>query len=348
MMYLTLQEKRALYGLVTYPEMSLKSIAEQLEMNYWTLYKIREKMKERNLLREVVIPNYKALGYELLVAGYGSITKERMKMMEKLEKVIKKAKQLPRFSGIFYAFAETYRGFVLGAVKNYTEIVKNLLYVDRLVGIREILARERPKVIILPYEITEIPVLFDYSRLMAREFNMPMPPVKKVRTPEGKLSFDELRVLKKLVEKPEASIKQLSQWLGIGRQKISRIKDKLFSEGWCYRRIIPDVKMLGYEVIVFAHWESNPTRIENFEEKKIETLGIDLSRIIFLAYNLLEGFVIALFKNLKESRNIVSLFSTFMERENVLLSEPEILFLSLEEGVTLRDHEHAYVLSPLP
>ena len=347
-MYLTPQEKKALYGLVTYPEVPLKIIAEQLEMNYWTLYKIREKMKAKGLIRDVIIPNYKALGYELFVAGYGSITKERMKMMEKLEKVIKKAKQLPRFSGIFYAFAETYRGFVLGAVKNYTEIVKNLLYMDRLIGIREILARERPKIVILPYEITEIPVLFDYSRLLAREFRMPMPLIKKYKNPEGKLSREELMVLKKLVEKPEATIKQLAQWLDMGRQKISRIKDKLLSEGWCFHRVIPDIKMLGYEVIVFAHWESNPSKIENFEEKKIETLGIDLSRIIFLAYNLLEGIVIALFKNLKESRNIVSLFSTFMEKENVLLNEPEILFLSLEEGITLRNHEHAYVLSALP
>jgi len=346
-MKLTSQEKMVLYGLTRYPELSLRELSKVLGINYWSVYKIQDKFRRKRIIKEVVIPNYRALGFELLVAGYGSLTQNRLREIVRLEKMIKREGSISR-SGRFLAFAEAYRGFTLGVVKNYTEIVKNILYVDRMAGIRELMVRERPKMVLMPLEITKIPIFFDYSRLLAREFGIPYENGKRKREPEGSLTQDEIRVLAEFTKDPERRIKDIATELNMSRAKVAKIKEKLFGEGWCEKRIIPDMRALGYEVLVFAHWESNPEKIEIVErENAMGKVEVDLSSIVFLAYNPLEGIVMAIFKSLRESREIVSLFSTFAEREKVLIKEPEILFLSLEEGREIKSHEHHPILSSL-
>ncbi len=346
-MKLTAQEKMVLYGLTRYPELPLRELSDILGINYWSVYKIREKFRKRGIIREVVIPNYRALGFELLVAGYGGLTQDRIREIAKLERMIKREGSISR-SGMFLAFAEAYRGFTLGVVKNYTEIVKNILYVDRIAGIRELMVRERPKIVLMPLEITQIPIFFDYSRLLAREFGIPYEKRGVKDEPRGSLTRDEIRVMAELTKDPERRVKDIATELNMSRAKVARIKEKLFVEGWCEKRVIPDMRAFGYEVLVFAHWESNPEKIESMEkENAVRKLNVDISSIVFLAYNPLEGIVMAIFKSLRESREIVSLFSTFAEREKVLIKEPEILFLSLEEGTELKSHDHHSVVSSL-
>jgi len=342
---LTSLERKVLWGLTCHPEMSLKALSRELELNYWSIYKIREKFRREGLIKEVLIPNYRALGFELLVAGYGSITREKLQYISSLEKAIKNNCEICE-SGMFFAFTESYRGFTLGVMKNYTQLVKNLLYMDRITGLREIMRRETPKLILLPLEITQLPIFFDYSNLISREFGFPTCSRRRILNPSGTLSRNEIIIMKELVQKPAITLKSLSEKVNMSREKVRKIREKLLNKGWCIPRVIPDMRALGYEVIVFAHWESNPMGIIKIE-RNIKNLDIDLSRVIFLAYNPLEGIVIALFKSLGESREIISLFSKFVERENVLIREPDILFLSLEEGKEIKSHEHHPILSSL-
>ena len=344
-MKLTSQEKMVLWGLTRYPEKSIRELSEILNINYWSVYKILEKFKKGGMIKEIIIPNYRALGFELLLAGYGSLTPERIKEITGLERMLQKESGISK-SGIFLAFAESYRGFVIGVAKNYTQIVKNMLYVDRIVGIRELITRERPKIVLLPLEITRIPIFFDYSRLIAKELGFPYHRRDEKIEPKGTLRNEEIRVMVELAKNPGYKIKDVARKLHMSRAKVANVKKKLFREGWCERRIIPDMKLFGYEVLVFAHWESNPEKIEMIE-KNASNINIGLSPIVFLAYNPLEGILLALFKSLRESREIVSIFSKFAEKEKVLIKEPELLFLSLEEGMEFRSHEHSSILHSL-
>ncbi len=348
MLRLTSQEKKLLHGLVAHPELSLKELAELLDINYWSAYKMKDKFRKRDIIKEVLIPNYKALGFELFVAGYGSITQDKVKEINKVESMIRKRSGI-RKSGIFLTYAESYRGFTLGVVRNYTQLVKNILYADRIAGIREIMLRERPKVVLMPFEITRMPIFFEYAPLLAHEFSiLAKQEISKKREPEREITAEELKVLAEMVKAPASSVKDIAQRVKMNRLKVAKIRERLFQEGWCTRKIIPNMKLFGYEVLVFAHWESNPEKLEKIErENKVRELNVNLSNVVFLAYNPLEGIVIALFKSLRESREIVSLFSTFAEREQVLVREPEILFLSMEEGVELRSHDHYAALSSI-
>ena len=349
-MNLTLQERKALCGMLKYPEKSLNEIASILNINYWTLYKIKEKFKREKMIREIIIPDYEAIGFELFLSGYGNLTKKRMKILEEMRmKIVEKNMrkiQNNLASGIFYAFVESYKGFVLGVSKNYTEIMRGIMYAERLISIRELILRENTKLVIFPLKISSIPILFDYSNLLCKEFGIELENVKKEEEKKEKLKDIELKVLYEIVKEPEISLTEISNILRISKQRASKIKKRLSEEGWYKRIVIPNMRELKYEVLVFAHWKSNPEIVENLE-KSFKNLGIDISNIVFLAYNPLEGIAIAPFKTLKESREIISMFTKFAEKTNVLVGDPDILFLSLDEGVEIKNHEHWEVLSSM-
>ena len=334
-------DKKILCALVKYPEKSLGELAELLDMNYWTFYKGVEKLRNLGLFKEKIIPDFPALGFELLVVGYGSLTKRRMYPLEKLKNI---RDYLPFASGIFYAFAESYRGFVLGVAKNFTEISKSLIFAERLVNIRELLMGENTNMVLLPFEITDIPVFFDYSNLISHDFQICLEDLPKKRREKTKLGKKEMQVLVELVKYPSASIREISRNLKMAQQSVSRIKKKLLEEGWIKKMVIPDIKKLGYEVLVFAHWTSKPDIMEKLSKIQPENFGFNTSNVIFAAYNPLEGVALAPFKTLKESREIVAFFEKFGETTGVLTKEPNILFLSLQEGIRIRDHEYQSAL----
>ena len=337
-------EKSILCAMCKNPYMSAKELAEFLDLNYWTVYKSINNMKKKGIFKEVVIPNFKSLGFELLVVGYGSLTKKKMDVLQKV-KTLKT--ELPFSSGIFYSFAESYRGFVFAISKNFTEVAKGLIYAERLIHVREFLKGENTEMIILPLEITEIPLFFDYSNLICKEFNLNIEKIKEKKEKIKKLTKKDVQVLLEIVKNPETKISHIAKILNMAPQSVSKIKEKLFAQSYISKKIIPNLPILGYDVLVFAHWNSNPEVMEKMQNIKFEDLGYDMSNVVFAAYNSLEGVALAPFKSLKESRDIVSFFENFGEATGVLTKEPNILFLSLQEGIAMRDHEYYPILSSI-
>ncbi len=334
-------QKEILCGALKNPDMSVKELADFLDMNYWTVYKSLEKMKKEGVYREVIIPDFHSLGFELLVVGYGSLNKKKMNNLQK----VKNIRDYPPFSsGIFYSFAESYRGFVIAVSKNFTEVFKGLIYAERLIKVREFLQTENTRMIIFPFELTEIPMFFDYAPLICKDFNIEMEGWTKNSEEKKPLKGKEFDVLLQLVKNPSNTVSSIARYTGLSQQSVSKIKSKLFKQGWLSRKIIPNLAKMGYDVLVFAHWTSNPDPMEKLKRKDLRKFGYDLSNIVFAAYNSLEGVALAPFKTLKESRDIVSFFEKLGEETGVLTKEPNILFLSLQEGIKIKDHVYYPIL----
>ncbi len=330
-------DQEVLCGLCKNPLMSAKEMAEFLDLNYWTVYKSIGKMKSKGIFRDVVIPDFHSLGFELMVVGYGSLTKRKMDVLQRV-KTLKS--ELPFSSGIFYSFAESYRGFVLAVAENYTEVAKGLIYAERLIRVREFLKGENTEMVILPFEITEIPLFFDYSNLICNDFGIDIKRKEMRKEKRKKLGKRDIEIMLEIVKNPDEKISKIAKNLNMAPQSVSKIRDRLFNEGYLKKRIIPNLPLLGYDVLVFAHWTSNPEAMEKLRDVKLEELGYDMSNVVFAAYNSLEGIAISPFKSLKESRDIVAFFENFGEETGVLEKEPNILFLSLQEGIAMRDHDY--------
>ncbi len=335
-------ELKALCAISKFQGKSLRDISESTGINYWTLYKTVERLRKQRVFREVNIPNFRMLGYELLVAGYGNLTKRKISELQKL----REKKKIDRFSSsIFYGFAESYRGFVLGITKDYTEVKKSLITAERLVKLREMSGKDDINLVLLPLEITNIPILFDYSRLLCRAAGMECSELKGMepRNPHRRLTRREKVAIVEITRNPNVSLNELSRKLRVTIQTASKIKRRLFEEGWIIPRIIPDLSTLGFEVMVFAHWNLNPEMVDLVNG--MNTDYADISNIVFLAYDTLEGIAIAPFETLQKSREIIALFENLGSRMRVLVGEPKILFLSVQESIGVRDHDYASVLS---
>ncbi len=334
---------RVLCGIAKNPNMSMKELSEITGVSAWSVYKSLEKMKKMGIFREVYIPNLSSLGFELLVAGYGSLTKRKMHTIDNLKKMRRK-----NFSSrIFYAFAESYKGFVLAVAKSYTDFVHSLIYAEKSIGVRDLLRGENVNIVFLPLSLTKMPIFFDYSPLLCRYFGVEIDEQPREKIPRGNLEPIDLKVMLEILKNPDASNSLISKKMGISMQKTSKIRKKLIDEGFLVKRIIPNMKLFGYEVLVFAHWFSNPAQIENIGAEDFKKSGYDLSNIVFLAYTPMEGIAIALFRTLQESREIVSIFEGLGEKMGILIGEPNIIFLSLQEGLKIRDHEYHFLIEEL-
>ena len=326
---------KILCGLTRYPQLNVKELSKKIGLTQWSIYKGIEKMKDIGLFREVYIPNFSSLGFELLVAGYGSLTKKKMYTIENLRKIGRKNFS----SSIFYAFAESYKGFVFALAKSYTDFSRSLIYAEKYVGVRDLLRSENVNIVFLPLSLTRMPIFFDYSGILCRDFGVHFPK-KSERVKRMNVKGIYLSVMKKILENPDITSTQIAKNFGISIQRASKIRRELVENGMLVKRIIPNMRLLDYEVLVFAHWQSNPGEMEAIEKIDFNMEEYDLSPLVFLAYTSLEGVAVALFKNLQESREIISLFENLGERVGVLSGEPNILFLSLQEGVKIKEHDY--------
>ena len=60
-------EKLVLYGLVKYPLLNDRELAEQLDMKMSTLTAINNQLKENDMFYSVSVPDFSMLGNELMI-----------------------------------------------------------------------------------------------------------------------------------------------------------------------------------------------------------------------------------------------------------------------------------------
>jgi len=113
---LTRKETEVLKGLVRYPELSDKALAQKVKVSRQAVSKMRREFEDDGILRTVRIPSLRALGFELYVTSFAHFTpsatvKARSEAIEKLLRIA------PTF---FLASSDT-DAVLLGAAKNYEQ-----------------------------------------------------------------------------------------------------------------------------------------------------------------------------------------------------------------------------------
>lgn len=111
---LTRKETEVLKGLVRYPEMSDKAVAQKIKASRQAVSKMRREFEEGGLLRTVRLPNVRTLGFELYAAAFTRFApfatiKARADLIEKV------LRMTPQF---FYATCGS-DSLLLGALKSY-------------------------------------------------------------------------------------------------------------------------------------------------------------------------------------------------------------------------------------
>jgi len=111
---LTRKETEVLKGLVRYPELSDKAVAQKIRASRQAVSKMRREFEETDLLRTVRVPNVRALGFELFAHAFTAFTPAAT-IKARSDAIERTLRLTPQF---FYATCNT-ESVLLGAMKSY-------------------------------------------------------------------------------------------------------------------------------------------------------------------------------------------------------------------------------------
>lgn len=113
---LTRKETEVLKGLVRYPEVSDKGLAQRVKVSRQAVSKMRREFEAEGLIRTARIPNLRLLGFDLYVSAFArfvpsSTVKSRADSVERLLKV----------APVFFLMSDDAETAVVGAAKSYEQ-----------------------------------------------------------------------------------------------------------------------------------------------------------------------------------------------------------------------------------
>ncbi|HYM40063.1 MAG TPA: helix-turn-helix domain-containing protein [Thermoplasmata archaeon] len=113
---LTRKETEVLKGLVRFPELSDKALAQRVKVSRQAVSKMRREFEEEGLLRTVRIPNLRLLGFELYITAFARFTPS-----SSLRTRTDAFERLLRSSPTFFLVSDDAEAVVLGTSKSYEE-----------------------------------------------------------------------------------------------------------------------------------------------------------------------------------------------------------------------------------
>ena len=114
--HLTNIEKRVLYGLVNYPNLPDSKISEKIGVTRQVISKLKKQFEDDGLIKTIKIPNFKQLGYEILVLAHNH--HNPLTPISKRKKGIKMVmSELPNI----FVISGNLESFVISIVKDFQE-----------------------------------------------------------------------------------------------------------------------------------------------------------------------------------------------------------------------------------
>jgi len=349
---LTNKEKTTLYGLVRYPDLNDRALADVLDEKMSTVTSIRRRLHERGFVNKVRIPQFHNLGCEVMCIAHGSfrpVASYGNVVLAKTEETV---------PATYFGISNPYHFVMLGAAKNYT--TAKTTYDEYYRDSKFIKAVDENNLCFsyLAYPLTNLMNFFDFAPLLNSLFELgeknggkaqltPSKTEKKnglakpVKAPE--LSLTEKKVLLGLVKYPEVPDKSLSSKIDVSRQVVSKIRRKLETDGYVRPAVIPDLSKLGMGMIIFTHYTLNPKTAGSFDEKSLIGTKEGLPSF-FLCSGPYEFYSLSAFRSYQEFERISERYFKMYSENKALLRSPVILPFSVEDLTYFRNHTYANIL----
>jgi DNA-binding MarR family transcriptional regulator len=331
-------EKLVLYGLVRYPSLTDRELYEKLGFKRSTFSTIKNKLKREGYYTTINIPNMARLGCELLVMGFGNFTKLRIAKIKEMfeaslstdvgKKDLPLLKEINMFSelsdSIFFEVFDERGGIFLCVNKNYTELKKMENDFAVLNEKYNLMDEETVFRAIFPFNLTKFLNFFDYSLLLKQDFGIEIEErEKKMNLESGessprKLSKKEKRVYYGLVKYPDLSDSKMAEKISESRSTVANIRRK-FESGKLLRKCrIPNLKKLGFKILIFFFHKIDSRISSKMREKGIK-IGMQVFPHIFGVVENLEITSIGVFR---EFENRYEKTTEFIRSTNESLSRP--------------------------
>lgn len=348
---LNYNESLVLYGLVKYPLLNDRELADKLKLKMTTVTAIKNRLKQNKYYKTIRVPILRHYEIELFTAiliKFSAMVPEK----DLIKKLAPLTQKIPEF---FYGGIEGGNGFGLGFAQNYSELlstIEKLSLVARGGGYIENVSPPMKRLVIFPLKNAVFFNFFDFSNILKREYKIKLkdepdePMISLPRPKDVSLTTIEKRVLYGLVNYPELPDSKIADKINVTRQVISKLKRTFEDDGLIKTIRVPDLLKLGYEILVLGHNHHNPLTPLEKRKKGIELVKSE-TPLIFLISTNLESFAISAVKNFVEFQKLKNKVMSFYKQEKFFITEPSIYMFSISNLTFARKHYYGPLIKKI-
>ncbi len=245
------------------------------------------------------------------------------------------------FEEIFFSVGEQDKGFSLSLSKDYATIGRINDIRTQTFGGRGLLEDEYPNMVVFPFEISKVYRFFDFGPLLRANFHLPVPSEDSVRdlafhsAKKVDFSATQRNVYCMLVSYPEMSDSDIGRELGVSRHTVSRLRRGFENDDLVRKIILPNLKALGFEILVFYHIRFDPSNPPILENDEAGSLLSDAA--IFLASRRFEAVMINVHSDYDDYKSNRTKVLQILKENGWIAEDPMIRSYGLSTMVFIKD-----------
>ncbi|MGA1821222.1 MAG: hypothetical protein ACMUIG_01690 [Thermoplasmatota archaeon] len=350
-------EKLVLLGLVTYPHLPDNEISAKLSLPNSTFASAKSRIQDMGYLEEIIIPIFPRLGLELLATVYSDFNPS-VKVEDRVRFTSRAIEVYPE---LILSLGESHRGFSISIAPNITRIMTISNERNKLFAEKGLIETKLPWEVMFPFKLSRIHRFFNLAPLLLSKFTREGVGLDKVLRDVGFdrsevykndliLQMDSLpsvfstgsvdltrtqqEVLYYVVRYPWMSSSKLASVAPFSRHTISRTKERLIEDGYISKLRIPDLSMLGYNILSLFH-----AQIDLKKPLPPESLGrVELLQddTMFFVSRPREMLMLAAYEDYKHYNRGMSSFNHFLKSNDHLFNIPNVRNHSLSDTIWIK------------
>ncbi|MFH1064061.1 MAG: PAS domain S-box protein [Candidatus Woesearchaeota archaeon] len=246
---LTDKEKRAFFGLVRYPDLTSKEVAEKMGMNIATVNSIKNRLKAEGYFQTMYIPRLDLIGCTLLSVGRATVSldKDRVRQLRAKGSLLDKLMSNPEKISILFTDKEF---FSLMFSKDWS-VYKQVSDDFDSEYLKEGVVRNQDNVTHFSTDRSVFYNYFNFASIINRQFDLGMEDsiCDEADYAQYVLTKNEQLMAYGLVRYPESTVLELSKIVGMSVPTVCKLRKSLLDRGILKIANWPDMKKIGIELI---------------------------------------------------------------------------------------------------
>lgn len=337
------KEKLVLYNLIKFPSLNDRELSERIDMKISTLTSIKNRLRKGNYFRTIRIPSIELIGYEILWIRTGTYNP-----VKDTAEITKYEKKMNKLLGMdtFYFIVDGHNFFSMNISKNYTEAKVQINKLEKDFQTKGYL--KGSNYIFMPTSLTFNFIDFDHSLLIKNSFGIEnededlILDMRSTATKHQDLKKSEIKILKNLIAEPDMPDTTIAAKINTTRQAVSRLRKRFEKEGNIKTVRIPNLKKLGFGIMVISYVKHNPKVLDNDSGKMADGMLKSLP-MIYLVSSKLESVGIHVYKDFYEYQVKNDMIVAEILKNEYVTTLPEKTLISIPNTDTIMDLDFSKV-----
>lgn len=337
----TEKERIVLYNLLKYPDHTDMQLSQISGVKASTISAIKRRFKREGIFRSAVIPAVNRIGFELILASYGSFNPAAdRKAKEAYFKRIKEDKN------IFYAVEGGNIVFSMSVARNYSEVKKTIDFHTYFLNAHNLVENNDWAFYIFPFEVSKLLNFFYYHHLFAQMFDIEDPVAVDLGYEDSTpyhLTRKEKQALYGLVRFPDMNDGEIAGEVGLSRQGFANMRKRFMEVGLISRRNLLDLKSLGIDILAISHSRFNPRAPLKERKNGIKKI-METTPMFIMISGSFESLMVGGFTDYEHLSSVKHNALKIYKEHDFLRDEPEIVMIPMQSARLLKELDFSGVI----